>query len=214
MYFEVVPFIPITLLVLIHMVLSAIKVIGPLPRIPEKKEEISQAVGVSFFGLITGFWILLIQIITLVSLASKPQFTPTYIIDSNRLLFTILIIFICLWMIAESFLAPSKWHLIVFAAIMILCSFFYLALLFWTSIDALTFLIDSLLITVLTGIISWVVLVVGVKKFKNKREKWLHPIYNAPERVVKIFLSPKIELCLLIILGIFFMLSWADIPLI
>jgi len=213
MYFEVAAFIPITLLVVIQMVLFSIKVVGPLPQLPDKKEEISQAIGMSFLGLLTGFWILFIQIITLVSLATKPQYTPTYFIDSNRVFFTISIIIVCLWMISESFLVPSIWHVLIYTATIGSLSIIWLGLLLFTNINAETFLIYSLFILILIGSVFWVIFMLGIKMLEQKHKGWFQPLFIAPKRYSRLQQSPKVAFILLIILGILFMLSWEDIPL-
>ena len=213
MYFEIAAFIPITLLVIIQMVLFSIKVVGPLPQLPDKKHQISQAIGMNFFSLLTGFWILFIQIISLISLAAKPQYTPTYFIDSNRVFFTISIIIVCLWMISESFLVPSIWHILIFTATLGCLSIFWLGLLLFTNIDAETFLFNSLYILILIGCVFWFIFMLGIKKLERKHKGWLQPFYIAPKRYARLQQSPKVAFILLIILGILFMLSWADIPL-
>ncbi len=213
MYFEVVAFIPITLLVVIQMVLFSIKVVGPLPQLPEKKDRISQAVGMSFFSLLSGFWILFLQIITMISLATKPQYTPTYFIDSNRLFYSISIIIICCWMISESFLVPSKWHILIFTVTLASLSIIWLGMLLFTNIDAETFLFDSLYTLILIGSVFWFIFLLGIKKLERKQKKLLYPLYRAPKRYIQLQQSPKVAFILLIILGILFMLSWADIPL-
>lgn len=213
MYFEIAAFIPITLLVLIQMVLFSIKVVGPLPQLPEKKDRTSQAVGMSFFSLLASFWILFIQIISLISLTAKPQYTLTYFIDSNRVFYTICIIAICLWMISESFLVPSKWHMLIFIISLVSLSIIWLGLLQFTDMDGLTFLIDSLYILIIIGTAFWFILLIGIKKLERKHKNWIQPLYIAPKRYIQLQQSPKIAFITLSILGILFMLSWADIPL-
>ncbi|MHA1871789.1 MAG: hypothetical protein ACTSXF_12645 [Promethearchaeota archaeon] len=212
LYMEHATFIPLTILVFIGLISLSIKLIGPIPDFPGTKDEHVDAVGLTYFTLIMGFWVLFQEIINIISLMQKPQYTPTYFIDSNRLFYIIMTIIICLWLISQAFLSISIWHIISYAITLSIFTAFYLFIIEVLKVEFLDFLIYSMGALIVIGIIGWIILLVGIKYLSknDERSKLTKPLFIIEPKKIKLMLSAKIELILFALLWVLFMLSWAD----
>ncbi|MHA1341899.1 MAG: hypothetical protein ACTSRZ_18715 [Promethearchaeota archaeon] len=228
MYLEVVTFIPITFLVFIHMIILSIKAVGPLYLEKELRETrsstdnandaakgiIVEGSGVGFFSFLMGLWVVFIQIITIISLSQKPQYTITYLIDSNKLFMSIMIFLIGGWTMMEVFASFSKWQLVIYISTMAALIIIWLAILSDPTIETLDFLEDSLLSLIIVGCISWLIMLIGIKRIFTdpKRQRWITQFYSLPNQIKKLYISKKVEVLIFIGLFVLFLLSWADIP--
>jgi hypothetical protein len=211
--FEVVPFIPITILILILTIIVSIKWIGPIAEFPKDKECEARNSGLAIFSYICGAVILLMQIRTIITLFTKPYVDFNYLIASNRLLFTIFIIITSLWLMREVFLGISKWQLgiVIIGSICV-----YISLTIALEILALgieDFMIFGAVILILFGLGAMLLNSIGIKRLKGKIENLFIPLFIPSEKSIKQYASVKPVLIFWIITGIMFYLSWADLPL-
>ena len=225
---QVTPFICITILFFGLIMAFSVKVVGPIAPIPENKgrngnkgsnennddNDWARGTGIAAFQFIFGGAVLLLEIKTLITLLPKLKINPLYLIDSNQLLFTLVIFMICFYMIGEIFIAPSKWHLffIISGTIIAIVSF-TLYLEFGQYGDEFDYLLVTIEILIGLAFCYGLINIIGKKKFMRNNPSLFRPVYIMPKNISRLLSLPKMSGIMVVIAGLFFWLSWTDIPL-
>ncbi|MHA1734660.1 MAG: hypothetical protein ACTSU5_22210 [Promethearchaeota archaeon] len=209
---EVVPYIPVTALMLGLVAIVSIKFVGPIPPYPASRDEPARQCGLALVEFLIGVFLLYVQVRTLVTLASKPQWTPTYLVDSNRLFYTIFVLVAAGFLMSEALASPSAWQVALLAITGVGTAGFLELGLLSGEYDDLEFMEYAVGIVVMAGVAAWLANVVAERTLSRKRPGLFRPLWVPRARVLKVASSAPSYLFLFALSLLFTYLSWADVP--
>ncbi len=212
-FLDIAPYIFLTILAIVYMLIFAVRTTGPAQSLPNSKANSPRKNAFALFSFMVGGSLLLWQLRVLLSYSGKIQVLPTYLIDSNRLLFTLITCAACAYMMLDALLAPTHFQLILIAIGGGLMTAAFSVGFELFSLEEETFIEMSIAIFVATGVLISLIHWIGVRHFRARNIKWTQTAYIAPNRVFSFATSPKVTVVFLLLVGIIAYIAWVNPPL-
>ena len=185
--FLIVPFIFITIQLLVLIAIVAIKVVGPNAAFPSKNEDPARNSGVAFFSYVMGGFVLFLQIRVILSKIPVLQENPMYFVDSNRLFFTLYIFACCFYLMGDILVSASRWQL------SLLLTGSTVTLLLWvigmelSDFDDVDFLIYGVEVMLGMGVLAWLLNTWALHTQLESKPTWFAPKYICGEKWQKLY---------------------------
>ncbi len=207
------PYIFLTVLVIVYMIVFAVRVTGPVTTLPHAKTDPPRKNGFALFSFLVGGAFFLLQLRVLVSYAAKIQALPSYLVESNRLLFTLVTFTACGHLMLDALMAPTRGQLllILLGGSVLVCIFSLGVELF--PLDEATFAEMGGILIVSVGVGGGVIHWLGVRRFRGRNSWWIQTTYLAPHPLYSFATSTKVTFGFLLFVGVMAYFAWVNPPL-